>query len=235
MALPQNTNEEAAVAAHLPKMVLAGICVTADAAHTTKAKARQLTQGNGADYLLILKGNQPHALAKAQQLLGGVFFPPAAHTIDQGHGRVEERTLWICQTDPQTLGLAGAAQVLRLERKVDEVRRGQIIKHTEETVYGVTSFRAEEAGPERLMALARDHWKIENGQHHRRDRTQDEDRCTVREINSACLLSLFRSLAIFLHEAQRAKRGGKKSLPDFERRVCRQPATLIRRFTTAPG
>lgn len=121
-----------------------------------------------------------------------------------------------------------------IERKVDEVRRGQILKHTEETVFGVTSFLPQEAGPERLLALARAHWQIENGQHHRRDRTQDEDRCTVRETNSARLLSLFRSLAIFLHEQQRGKRGGKKSLPDFERRVCRQPGAMIRRFMSAP-
>lgn len=75
VAVPQNTNEEAAVAAHFPKLDLAGVCVTADAAHTTKANARQLTQGNGADYLLILKGNQPHALTKAQQLLSSSFPP----------------------------------------------------------------------------------------------------------------------------------------------------------------
>jgi hypothetical protein len=75
VAVPSNTNEEAAVAAHFAKMDLTGVCVTADAAHTTKANARQLTQGNGADYLLVLKGNQPHALAKAQQLLSGSFPP----------------------------------------------------------------------------------------------------------------------------------------------------------------
>jgi predicted transposase YbfD/YdcC len=133
------------------------------------------------------------------------------------------------------LGLAGAAQLLRLERKVDEVRRGQVIKHTEEIAYQVTSFWPEEAQPERLLELARDHWKIENGQHYRRDRTQDEDRCTVRETNSARLLSLFRSLAIFLYEQQRGKRGGKKSLPDFERRVSQQPAVMIHRFMSAPA
>lgn len=104
---------------------------------------------------------------------------------------MEDRALWFCETEPQTLGLAGAAQRVRIERKVDEVRRGQLIKHTEETVFGVTSFLPQEAGPERLLALAREHWQIENGQHHRRDRTQDEDRCMVRETNSARLLSLF--------------------------------------------
>lgn len=163
------------------------------------------------------------------------LFPPVARTIDKGHGRIEERALWLCPTDPQTLGLAGAAQLLRLDRTVDTVRQGRIIKHTEETAYGVTSWWPEEAGPERILEVVRDHWKIENGQHHRRDRTQDEDRCTVRETNSARLLSLFRSLAIFLHEQQRGKNGGRKSLPDFERHVCRQPGGLIRRFMSAPS
>ena len=79
VAVPQNTNEEAAVAAHWPQMDLVGVCVTADAAHTIKANARQLTQNNGADYVAILKGNQPHALAKAQQRLSGAFPPCGPH------------------------------------------------------------------------------------------------------------------------------------------------------------
>jgi len=120
------------------------------------------------------------------------------------------------------LGLAGAAQLIRLERKVDALRRGQVIKHTEEIAYEVTSLWPEEAGPERLLELVR-------------DRTQDEDRCTVGETNSARLLTLFRSLAIFLHEQQRGQRGGQKSLPDFERRVCQQPGAMIRRFMSAPS
>jgi len=133
------------------------------------------------------------------------------------------------------LGLAGAAQLIRVKRVVDTVRKGKVIKHTEEVVYFVTSFLSEEASPDALLELIRDHWNIENGQHHRRDRTQDEDRCTVRETNSARVLSLFRSLAIFLHEAQRRKRGSKKSLPDFERKVCRHPGAMIRRFTSTSG
>lgn len=110
------------------------------------------------------------------------------------------------------------------------MRKGKIVKHTEEVVYFFTSLFADEVSPKGLLKLIRDHWSIENGQHHRRDRTQDEDRCMVRETNSARVLSLFRSLAIFLHEAQRHKRGGKKSLPDFERIICRDPFPMIRRF-----
>jgi len=57
VAVPQDTNEEATVAAHWPKLDLAGVCLTANAAHTTKANCRQLTQGNGAEFFLFLKAN----------------------------------------------------------------------------------------------------------------------------------------------------------------------------------
>lgn len=127
------------------------------------------------------------------------------------------------------------AQLLRVQRIVDTVRKGKVIKHTEEVAYFVTSLLPEEASPEELLKLIRGHWSIENGQHHRRDRTQDEDRCQVRETNSARVLSLYRSLAIFLHEEQRHKSGGKKSLPDFERNVGRNPGRMIARFTTGVG
>jgi hypothetical protein len=79
VAVPCDTNEEAAVAAHLPNLDLAGICLTTDAAHLTKANCRQLTQGNGAELLIFLKANQPLALAKAEQLLPGAFPPSGAH------------------------------------------------------------------------------------------------------------------------------------------------------------
>jgi len=78
IAVPSDTNEEAAVAAHLPKMDLAGICLTTDAAHLTKANCRPLTQNNGAEFFIFLKGNQPTALAKARQLLPGNV-PPSGH------------------------------------------------------------------------------------------------------------------------------------------------------------
>jgi hypothetical protein len=80
LAVPSDTNEEATLAAHLPKMDLAGVCLTADAAHLTKANCRQLTQNNGADFLIFLKGNQPRALAKAEQLLPGAL-PPSGQDV----------------------------------------------------------------------------------------------------------------------------------------------------------
>ena len=129
------------------------------------------------------------------------------------------------------MGLAGVAQVVRIHGHTQEVRQGRVIKETDDVRFAVTSYWPEEASPHRLLQLARDHWSIENGQHYRRDRTQDEDRCPVRDSTTARNLSLFRSLAIFLFKAQSRAKGAKQSLPDFERHVHRKPGGLIRRFT----
>jgi predicted transposase YbfD/YdcC len=155
--------------------------------------------------------------------------------VDKGHGRIETRSLWSLSIDPSTLGLAGAAQLIRIERDVLTVRQGKVIKQTHEVAFPFTSLWPQEAGPSQLQELIRDHWSIENGQHHRRDRAQDEDRCTVGETHTARNLSLFRSLAIFLCEAKRPRKGPKLSLPDFQRQVCRKPWALIRRFMPKPS
>lgn len=88
IAVPRNTNEEGALATHLPQMDLTGLCLTWDAAHTTKANCRQVTQNNGADFLGVLKANQPLALAKAEQLLLGDFPPTGPHA---GQGARSDR------------------------------------------------------------------------------------------------------------------------------------------------
>lgn len=137
--------------------------------------------------------------------------------------------------DGATLGLAGAAQIFRLDHQVDYLRRGQVIKTTSETRYGVLSLSPTEVGPDAVLALVRDYWGIEIRQHYRRDHTQREDHCQVRHPVAAQNLSLLRSLAIFLYEQQRGDRGGKRSLPDWQRKNHRQPNALITRFTAGSG
>lgn len=83
VAVPSNTNEEAAVAAALGSMDLKGLRVGFDAAHMVKGTLRQLTFFNGADYAGRLKANQPNALAKARRLLPGDL-PPSAGVDGEG-------------------------------------------------------------------------------------------------------------------------------------------------------
>ena len=94
----------------------------------------------------------------------------------------------------------------------------------------MTRLRADPADPERLLALVRGYWAIEIKQHYRRDHTQREDHCQVRHHAAARNLSLMRTLCVFLYELQRARRGGKTSLPDWQRRNVRRPCTLAALF-----
>ncbi len=69
----------------------------------------------------------------------------------------------------------GLAQIARLTRT-----RESGGKTVTETVYLVTSLPTTEASPERLLALNRAYWAIENKLHHARDVSMDEGRCRVR-------------------------------------------------------
>jgi predicted secreted Zn-dependent protease len=89
------------------------------------------------------------------------------------------------------LGWPGASQVLRIER-TREIKG----KSSTEIAYYVTSLPPAEAGPDRLLALARAHWGIENKLHWRRDVSMNEDRCRVR--SGARPLVSIRNLAMAL-------------------------------------
>ena len=69
----------------------------------------------------------------------------------------------------------GLGQIARLERT-----RWISGKQSSEVVYLITSLPPGEAPPERLLALVRDHWAIENKLHYVRDVSMNEDRCRVR-------------------------------------------------------
>lgn len=137
--------------------------------------------------------------------------------------------------DGATLGLAGAAQIFRLDQQVDYLRRGHVFKTTRETRYGVLSLLTQEAGPDTVLARVRGYWGIETRQHYRRDHTQREDHCQVRHPTAARNLALMRSLAIFLYERQRGARHAQRSLPDWQRQNLRQPIPLLDRFTGPTG
>lgn len=131
--------------------------------------------------------------------------------------------------------MAGAAQLFRIDRKVEFLRKGRVVKTTHETVYGVTSLWPEEAAPAVLLQRVREYWAIEIKQHYRRDHTQREDHCQVRHTIAARNLSLMRSTSIFLYEQQRRHRSSKQSLPDWQRKNLRNPNALIAQLSPSVG
>lgn len=80
--IPAKTNEIPALKDLLQDLDLRGTLVSADALHTQKASAAHLVEAKKADFLLVVKANQPklfHKLARLSQAPKGVFFPSAPH------------------------------------------------------------------------------------------------------------------------------------------------------------
>ena len=65
-------------------------------------------------------------------------------------------------------------------------------------MYGLTSLSAAEASPERLLALARAYWGIENGLHYRRDVTFHEDRTRLTRGHAGRVMASLNNLVIGL-------------------------------------
>ena len=126
-----------------------------------------------------------------------------AETFDKGHGRVETRRIMASAEVVPHLEWPGAARVARIWR---ERRIGD--KVSTEVAYFVTSLSPAEAGPDRLLALVRAHWGIENRLHHVRDVSMDEDRCRVRAGGRALAsirnvaLSMIRACGLSVREAR---------------------------------
>ena len=126
------------------------------------------------------------------------IFPPCdgpppdlikAETTDKGHGRIEVRKIAVTSEVVPYLDWPGAAQAARIERT--RIIGGKI---SIEIAYLITSLTTSECGPERLLALNRAHWGIENKLHHVRDVTLNQDRCRVRA--SAHQLAAVRNLVL---------------------------------------
>lgn len=156
--------------------------------------ARYLVEDKGADYLFTVKGNQPTLLSDIQ-LLGEADFSPPYHTYDKGHGRIERRSIRVSSVLQGYLEFPYAAQVCRIDRITTDLRGAQLRR---DTAYAVTSLRPGAASPQRLLALARGHWYIENRLHWVRDVTFDEDRSQVRTGAGPRALATLRNLTISL-------------------------------------
>jgi hypothetical protein len=118
-----------------------------------------------------------------------------ARTVDKAHGRLEVRTLIsTTQLDEDYLDFPGVAQCFKLTRtRTLRDRATGEPKTTSETVYGVTSLPRRQADADRLLAITRAHWGIENKVFHVRDQTMGEDACRVRKRSAPVVFSTLRN------------------------------------------
>jgi predicted transposase YbfD/YdcC len=172
-------HERTTALALVQELDLTGVLLSADALHTQPAWCHAVRR-QGGDYLLIVKANQrllrtDIALLFSQE--ARAWLPErSTYQVNQGHGRLEVRTLRSSRQLNTYLApkWPDVAQVFQLQRRI--TRRQRI---TTETVYGITSLAPQVAPPPRLLHFIRQYWQIENRLHWRRDVTLGEDACTV--------------------------------------------------------
>jgi len=197
-ALSETENEISAAKRLLKEADLQGTIVTGDAIFAQRELSRQVVQAGG-DYLWKVKANQ----AGLRNQLAALFREEEAQvpdldqarSLDKGHGRLEERRLCSSSRLADQVQWPYLAQVFRLRSDRLEC---QTQKRSCKTHYGITSLAPMEADAQRLLALTRGHWAIENGLHYRRDVTFQEDSCRMKSYRAAEALAVCNNLALGL-------------------------------------
>ena len=209
-----------------------GRVLTGDALFCQRHLCQQVLAAGGDD-LLLVKENQPTLHGDIALL----FDPPAAvrppalddrraaRTVETGHGRHDERRHLIASTDlTGYLDWPGAAQVVRVERTWRE--RGQ---PKQQVRYGLTSLPPEVGTAERLLALKRGHWQIENRLHRSKDVTLGEDASLVHAGQGPMVLALLRDAALSL-----LYRAGIRALAARLRPYSQQPEAAVALVCSSP-
>ncbi len=168
---------------------LAGAVVTFDALHTVRANLDWLVTEKKAQYIAVVKQNQPllHARVKA---LPWRQVPAGSLTREAGHGRLETRTVKAAHVS--FLDFPHARQAIKITRWRKDNAAGKVSR---ETAYAVTSLASAHATVPDLARLVREHWSIE-AHHHVRDTTFGEDHSTSRTGSGPANLATIRAAVI---------------------------------------
>jgi predicted transposase YbfD/YdcC len=196
--IPDDTTETTQVKELLDNVDLDGAVVTADAVHASRDTAAYIAGpgeegGRESDYFLFVKNNQPKLRYSAAAAIGKDWPRDPDHTeLDESHGRIIRRSLWV--TDADGIDFPQVSQAVRIRRD-HYGRDGALI--TRETVHAVTSLGKEQAGAATLARIARGQWGIESV-HWLRDTAWAEDANTGYAGNGPQVMASLRNLAVGL-------------------------------------
>jgi len=193
-ALKEGENEISGAKRLLEKADLENKIISGDAIFAQLELSKTVIE-KGGEYLWKLRANQGAiyrlAVAHFEQLEDQ--YPGRAHSLEKGHGRIDEREIWTSFRLAGRIEFPYLAQVFRIRRQSEAIKTG---KMSRQTIYGITSLAVEEFGAKELLALTRKHWAIENGLHYRRDVTFKEDAIRQTDSNGGRVQAVFNNLTI---------------------------------------
>jgi predicted transposase YbfD/YdcC len=200
-AVAQKSNEIPAIPKLLELLDLEGALVTIDAMGCQKEIAEQII-GQGGDYILAVKENQPTLYAEIEQLDAAALASDYAGikgcgVHERSHGRDEFRACWVL-TDLEELrerakwpGLQSVIVIVR-DRTVGE--QSSCEKH-----YYISS---RKLSAKKFLRAVRGHWGIENSLHWVLDVVFGEDHSRVRKDHGPENFGLLRRMAISMLKAE---------------------------------
>ena len=178
--------------------------ILGDAMQTQRALSSQIVTAKG-HFVWIVKDNQKRTrqaielLFKPEKPRPGQGCPATdfqtAKTFDSEHGRLEERTIMLSSMLNDYLDWPSVQQVFKLDRHFVHSVTGKV---HQETQYGITSLKADQANPEKMLELVRSEWGIENKLHFRRDVTFFEDKTRMTRKTIARSMAIINNLVIAL-------------------------------------
>jgi predicted transposase YbfD/YdcC len=189
----KQTNEIGMVIPLLKEIPIEGKDITADALLTQRKLATYLVEERHAHYHFTVKGNQPTLQADIALLFQDRCEPDFVSISPPDHGRIETRSIWCSTALNSYLDFPHVGQVFLIEREVFHKKSG---KTTKETALGITSRSPDEADPQRVLAINRGHWSIENRCHYIIDWNFDEDRSRIRTGHGPQNISRLRRFAV---------------------------------------
>jgi predicted transposase YbfD/YdcC len=212
LKVDDKTNEITAIPSLLEMLQLEEATVTIDAMGCQKDIAQKIVD-QGGHYVLALKGNQSTLQEDVQAFMddriahGVTRQGDYYETVEKSHGRLETRKCWTCwQADwlTQRHAWAGLATMVAVEctRTIHD-------KTSTERRYFISSHSGRQA--QKLAALIRNHWRVENQLHWTLDVCFNEDQCRVRIANAAENLARIRRISLLLLQQEKTCKLGIKS------------------------
>ena len=206
------SNEITAIPKLLKVLDIEGAIVTIDAMGCQKKIAEQII-GQGADYILSLKGNHSNLHDDVAQFMtdarAGHFADVHLEhysSVDGDHGRIEERNYWCCK---EVSWLADGFKWKNLSSLIMAERQREIdgVASTEVSFY-ISSLKGDIA---LIAAAIRGHWAIENSLHWTLDMTFREDESRIRKNHAPENMAVVRHMALnMLNKENSKKRSIKK-------------------------
>ena len=223
IAVDEKSNEITAVPALLELLDVRGAVLSLDAMHC-QTKTAQAIRKAEADYLLAIKKNQKSLYEDVKLFFDDAIEQDDTHVLthtmepDNGHGRLDERTVWatsevgwLCRRHPDWPDLRG---IVCVQSKRTDFATGKV---SSERRFYLTSLDPAEVGIQRLGDLIRGHWSVENNLHWCLDVSFGDDRCRVRKDHGPENLAALKRLSLSLV---------KRSLPPASTKLKAQRTSL---------